>query len=72
MSLQVRYDPKVDVLYIARPGLEDEVVEVYPGVSLEMDAQGQILGIEILHASKVLRDVVQPLRAKVESESGAT
>ena len=32
MKLKVRYDPDVDVLYIAKEGEEQEAIEVYPDV----------------------------------------
>ncbi len=69
MSLQVSYDEKADVLYLARPGKEAESVEAAPGVTLEYDASGGLLGVEILHASRVLRDVLRPLLAQVEPQS---
>jgi uncharacterized protein YuzE len=65
MSLKVHYDPEVDVLYIARAGEEEEVVEVYPGLSLEKDASGELIGVEILQASEILKEVIDPLRRKV-------
>jgi len=34
MILKVYYDAEVDVLYLAREGQEEEVVEVYPGLNL--------------------------------------
>jgi len=67
MSLKVHYDSDVDVLYIARAGKEEEVVEVYPGVNLEMDAQDELIGIEILHASRLLEEVIEPLSKKAAS-----
>jgi uncharacterized protein YuzE len=67
MSLKVHYDPEVDVLYIARAGKEEEVVEVYPGLNLEMDAKGETIGVEILRASKLLGQVLEPLRSKASS-----
>ncbi len=67
MSLKVHYDPEVDVLYIARAGKEEEVVEVYPGLNLEKDASGELIGVEILQASKLLKEVIDPLRRKVAS-----
>ena len=52
----VRYDNKVDALYIvAKKGPEEEFVEVAPGVNVELNEQGEVIGIEILNASKVLR-----------------
>lgn len=56
----VHYDRESDVFYIGlRGGDEDEYVEVAPGVGVELDEDGQVLGIEILNASKLL----QPLLA---------
>lgn len=48
----VRYDSKSDTLYIvAGRGMEEEFVEVAPGVNVELDAKGDVIGIEILKAS---------------------
>ena len=64
MSLKVSYDEEADVLYVAREGHEEEVVEVYPGVNLEFGPERELLGIEILRASQLLKGVVEPLRQK--------
>jgi len=64
MTLKVHYDPEIDVLYLARPGLEQEVREIYPGLNLELDAQGELIGVEILKASELLKEVIGPLLAK--------
>jgi uncharacterized protein YuzE len=58
------YDKEEDILYIARGGEEKEFVEIRPGVNLELDRDDQVIGIEILQASKVLRDIIQPLYKK--------
>lgn len=53
------YDSEVDVLYLGlRRGFEQEVVEVAPNVNVELDARGNVLGVEILNASRVLRPVL--------------
>lgn len=65
MSLNVHYDDEADVLYLAREGQEEEVVEVYPGVNLEFDEKGVLIGIEILNASVLLKGVIGPLQEKV-------
>lgn len=58
----VRYDAASDTLYIVGGrGQEEEFVEVAPGVHVELDARGEIVGVEILNASKVLRPVARPL-----------
>lgn len=64
MNLKVYYDPQVDVLYLARPGKEEQVTEAAPGVNLEYDINGELLGVEILNASRVMREIVEPLREK--------
>ena len=64
MSLKVSYDAEADVLYLAKEGQEEEVVEVYPGVNLEFGPERELLGIEILGASRILKGVVDPLREK--------
>jgi len=52
----VKYDPSSDVLYIAtRKGVEEEFTEVAPGVNVEVDRKGNVLGVEILNASHALK-----------------
>ena len=61
----VRYDRSSDVLYIAtRKGLEEEFVEVAPGVNVELDAKGNVVGVEILKASHTLRGFLKSLGKK--------
>ena len=68
MSLKVHYDPEVDVLYLAREGQEQDAVEVYPGLNLEISASGELIGVEILQASHLLKNVIGPLMRKATSE----
>ena len=70
MSLKVNYDSQEDILYLARAGQEEKVVEIYPGMNLEMDAQGEVIGVEILQASKMLKEVIGPLMQKANDERG--
>jgi len=57
----VHYDADSDALYISlRKGAEEEFREVAPGVSVELDEKGDILGIEILDASEILRPYFAP------------
>lgn len=64
MNLKAHYDPEVDVLYFARPGQEENVIEVAPGISLEYDANGDLIGVEILQASLLMKGIIEPLREK--------
>ena len=41
--------------------MEEEFVEMAPGINIEMGEQGQMLGIEILNASRVLKPVYRRL-----------
>ncbi|MBI3443311.1 DUF2283 domain-containing protein [Candidatus Woesebacteria bacterium] len=52
---KIYYDKKTDVLWLmVKPGPEDKHQEIAPGISVELNKDGQLLGIEILNASKVL------------------
>jgi uncharacterized protein YuzE len=58
----INYDYESDVLYIvAKKGVEEEFVEVVPGINVELDDRGQVIGIEILNASKCLKPIAKPL-----------
>ena len=63
----VHYDAKVDALYIAmKGGPESDVVEVAPGVNVELDRKSKIIGIEILNAAQFLKSVLKPLEKRLE------
>ena len=63
----VHYDPGSDVLYIVvRKGKEEELVEIAPGINVELDDAGKVIGIEILRASKVLEPIAKPLYQQIE------
>jgi len=52
--MKVEYDQQADAMYIRlRGGKVIESEEVRPGVVLDFDAQGQVLGIEMLGLSKL-------------------
>lgn len=52
---KIYYDKKTDVLWLnIKAGAEEEHKEVAPGVSVELNKNGELLGIEILNASQVL------------------
>jgi uncharacterized protein YuzE len=58
----VNYDSKKDVLYIvAKKGKEEEFIEIAPGINVELDDKGGVIGIEILNASKIFKPVAKPL-----------
>lgn len=56
---KVYYDKKTDTLWLlVKSGIEEEYKEVAPGINIELDKKGELLGIEILKASKILGHVV--------------
>jgi uncharacterized protein YuzE len=60
--IKVDYDPQVDILSIElsdRP-IEDSS-EVQPGIIVDYDEAGNIIGIEILDASKRVNPSREPL-----------
>jgi len=59
--VKVKYDPEVDILRITlNDGLNDAPVEESdesrPGVILDFDASGNVVGFEVLDASKRVGD----------------
>ena len=70
MSLKVHYDAEADILYLAKAGQEEEVVEIYPGMNLELDANRELIGMELVRASEVLKEVLEPLLEKATHADG--
>ena len=55
---RIYYDKKADVLwFLIKSGPEFEYKEIAPGISVELGEKGDLLGIEILNASKVFKPV---------------
>lgn len=51
--MKIEYDPKADAMYIRLlVGTVAESDEVRPGVVFDFDADGRVLGIEMLDVSK--------------------
>ena len=64
----VNYDAQSDVLYFTiREGAEEEFIEIIPGVHVEIDERGEVIGIEILRASQVLKPVAKSLIQQITS-----
>lgn len=63
----INYDNKKDVLFLSiREGVEEEYIEIAPGVNVEVDERGEVIGIEILNASKMLKPVAKSLIPRLE------
>ena len=59
MKTEMRYFKDEDVIHVAfSREAEHGSVEISPDVTAELNARGEIIGIEILRASRFLRDTV--------------
>jgi uncharacterized protein YuzE len=57
---KINYDKGSDTLYIfVKGGEEKEFIEVADGISIELNKDKEILGIEILNASKVFEPLLK-------------
>ena len=64
---KMHYFPEQDVIHLAITD-EDEIesVELSPNVTAELNAEGDLIGIEILKASTFLRDfILESTQAKL-------
>jgi uncharacterized protein YuzE len=65
----MRYFEEEDVLYINVAGSDEpeaSSVELMPNVTVELNAKGELIGIEILNASRFIRDsVVESIQGRV-------
>ena len=55
----MRYFPEQDVIHLAiTDEKEMEALEISPNITAELNADGDLIGVEILNASAFLRDFV--------------
>jgi len=66
-AFSVFFDEKEDILYLAKEGMEHEVVEISPGVNAELDKKGNLIGIELFNASTLLKNVIPPIVKKIKA-----
>lgn len=58
MNKKYSYDKESDSLFIyLREGEEESFEEIAPGVNIELDRDGNIIGVEILRASRFTRSL---------------
>jgi len=55
------YDEKSDSLFIyLKEGEEERFEEIAPGINIEFNRDNEIIGIEVLKASRFNREVIRP------------
>jgi uncharacterized protein YuzE len=64
-EFKVHYDEAEDILHLGKEGQENEVVELSPGVNIELDDQGKLIGIELFKASLLFRNVLGLMGKKI-------
>ncbi|MDI6890256.1 MAG: DUF2283 domain-containing protein [Thermodesulfovibrionales bacterium] len=65
-DFKVFYDDEEDILYLAKEGEEAEVVELSPGVNMELDSNGNLIGVELFKASRMFKDVLKLMEKKLQ------
>ncbi|MBW2301886.1 MAG: DUF2283 domain-containing protein [Deltaproteobacteria bacterium] len=65
-DFKVFYDEKEDILYLGKKGQEEEVVELAPGVNVELDASGSLIGVELFKASSLFKDVIKRMDQRLK------
>ena len=66
-DFKIFYDEDNDILYLAKKGQEEQVVEIAPGINVELDKRGDLVGVELFNASNLLKDIIQPMQRKIHA-----
>ena len=66
-DFKVYYDEEEDILYLAKEGKEIEVVEISPGVNMEIDSNGNLIGVELFRASHMFKDILKSMEKKLQT-----
>jgi uncharacterized protein YuzE len=70
--MKIEYDAEVDIMYIElRPAKIADTDEVAEGMVVDFDGSGQVVGIEILDASKLLGDIPKDVQFAVAGRSAS-
>ena len=64
MNKKYNYDEKSDSLFICiKEGEEESFEEIVPGINVELNKDGEVIGVEILKASRFIKGL-KPLEIK--------
>jgi uncharacterized protein YuzE len=70
--MKIEYDAEVDIMYIElRPAKIADTDEVAEGMVVDFDGSGQVVGIEILDASKLLGDIPKDVQFAVAGRNAS-
>ncbi len=63
-DFKIFYDEE-DILYLSKKRQEEGVIELAPGVNLELDVSGELIGVEFFKASNLFKDVIKLMDKKL-------
>jgi len=66
-DFKIFYDEEEDILYLAKEGEEKEVVELSPGVNVELDDSGKLIGVEVFKASRLFKDIIKLMEKRLQA-----
>ena len=66
-DFKVSYDNSEDILYLAKEGEEEEIIELAPGVNVELDSSGNFIGVEVFNASILFKDVIKLMERRLRA-----
>ncbi len=65
MDKKYNYDEKSDSLYIyLKEGEEESSEEIVPGINIELNKKNEIIGLEVLKASRFGKNLAQKIALK--------
>ena len=65
MNKKYNYDEKSDSLYIfLKEGEEESFEEIVPGINIELDRNDEVIGVEVLKASRFTENLAKPIEIK--------
>ncbi len=60
---EYNYDKESDSLFIVlREGEEERFEEIVPGINIEFNKRGEIIGVEILKASRFSKELIDSVK----------
>jgi uncharacterized protein YuzE len=70
---RMSYFDKEDILHVVfSDEPETGSVELSPGITAELNAQGELIGVEILNASRFIRDtILETVQVKMLAQASA-
>jgi len=65
-GFKLYYDEEGDILYLAREGKEEEMAEITPGINVELDKSGMLIGVEVFKASYMFKDIIKAMEKRFQ------